>query len=498
MRLAILAASVCLALFCVPDLRAADDETVQALKRTSAAFTRVGKEAMHSIVFIDVAAGVEKKKKDRDSDAELENELYEYFFRERGRRMPHPDRQGTGFIVSEDGYILTNAHIVDGGGDISVKLHDKRVFDAELVGSDNRSDVALLKIDGADFPAVSIGDSREVEIGDWAIAIGNPFGLAETLTVGVISAIGRSGVGITEYENFIQTDAAINPGNSGGPLLNIDGEVIGMNTAIFSRSGGFMGVGFTLPINMAMNIKDQFIEYGKIRRGFLGVVIDDLTERKRKALKMDRSEGVYVVEVQPDSAADDAGLKEADVILQINGNVIKSVAGFRARVALMPPGSKLEIELFRDGAKTTLTAVTGIHPDEKAVEKKETPKPKETVTDSPVGPAVGLTVKELDAATAEKLELAEDDGGVLITEVTDGTSAEKKGLEAGQVIVSVNRKRVETLEAYHKALKRSETTGVVLLRVRNEDHYRFVTLTVPEELLESLKEDEDEDEGAQP
>ena len=491
MRLAILAASVCLTLFCVPDLRAADDETVQALKRTSAAFTRVGKEAMHSIVFIDVAAGVEKKKKDRDSDAELENELYEYFFRERGRRMPHPDRQGTGFIVSEDGYILTNAHIVDGGGDISVKLHDKRVFDAELVGSDNRSDVALLKIDGADFPAVSIGDSREVEIGDWAIAIGNPFGLAETLTVGVISAIGRSGVGITEYENFIQTDAAINPGNSGGPLLNIDGEVIGMNTAIFSRSGGFMGVGFTLPINMAMNIKDQFIEYGKIRRGFLGVVIDDLTERKRKALKMDRSEGVYVVEVQPDSAADDAGLKEADVILQINSNVIKSVAGFRARVALMPPGSKLEIELFRDGAKTTLTAVTGIHPDEKVVEKKETPKPKETVTDSPVGPAVGLTVKELDAATAEKLELAEDDGGVLITEVTDGTSAEKKGLEAGKVIVSVNRKRVETLEAYHKALKRSETTGVVLLRVRNEDHYRFVTLTVPEELLESLKEDED-------
>ncbi len=457
---------------------AADSDAISALKQTSAAFTKVGKMAMPAIVFINIEAGDTKKKKTKKpgKDDELEEELYEYFFKERGRGMPRPDRQGTGFLISKDGYILTNAHVADGATRVSVKLHDKRVFEAKVVGTDTRSDVALIKIEGDDFPWLKAGDSSQVDIGNWAIAIGNPFGLAETLTVGVISAIGRSGVGITEYENFIQTDAAINPGNSGGPLLNIDGEVIGINTAIFSRTGGFMGVGFTVPINMAMSIKEQLAEHGHIRRGFLGVVIDELTPRRKKSLKLDSSDGIFVVDVQPGSPAAEAGIEEGDVITKINSGTVESVASFRAKVALMPPGTAMQVELFRNGELSVVTASTGVHPDEVDSEPKE--EPASSVTR--VGAAVGLIVVELDEEKVKALGLEEDDEGVVISEITPESVAERKGLKVDQLIVSVNRKSVSTLEDYHTALKRSEESGVVLLRVRAADHFRFVTLKVPE------------------
>jgi serine protease Do len=306
---------------------------------TSQSFKAVAKKAMPTVVFIKV----EKKSQSGRAYGPLEfnnpfdlfnDEFFKRFF---GHRSPHGQRPreyvqrgwGSGFIFSDEGYILTNHHVVGDADKIKVQLSDGREYDAKIVGSDPRSDVAIIKIEEAkDLPLLPLGDSDSLEVGEWVMAVGNPFGLSHTLTVGVVSAKGRTSVGITDYEDFIQTDAAINPGNSGGPLINLKGEAVGINSAIFSKSGGYMGIGFAIPINMVKEIKDQLITAGKVSRGYLGVAIQDITSELKETLDLTSAEGVLIADVSKDSPAEKASLRRGDVVVEFDGQKVLNVGRF--------------------------------------------------------------------------------------------------------------------------------------------------------------------------
>jgi serine protease Do len=338
-----------------PAFGATSDE-IEILSKTSRAFSSVVKRVTPAVVHVEV----EKEVGGRGyEDFEFfNNPFFERFFGPDFRRqMPQEPRsrkqqaQGSGFIISKDGYILTNNHVVADADTITVTMSGgNKKMEAKLVGSDPQSDVALIKIEnGEDMPVIPMGDSDALEVGEWVIAIGNPFGLDQTVTVGVVSATGRSRVGINEYEDFIQTDAAINPGNSGGPLLNIHGEVVGINSALFSRTGGYMGIGFAIPINMVKTINQQLREHGKVTRGWLGVAIQDVDEDLAKSFGLEKARGILVSEVQPDSPAAKAGLQQGDVITELNGIELPSVTELRNAVALLAPESKAELLIIREG-----------------------------------------------------------------------------------------------------------------------------------------------------
>jgi serine protease Do len=295
----------------------------------------------------------------------------EFFRRFFGPRLPERGQprkyrqtgQGSGFIVSKDGYILTNHHVVGDADRITVTLSDGREFTAKTVGTDPKSDVAVIKIEADNLPILPLGDSDALEVGEWVMAVGNPFGLSHTITVGVVSAKGRSTVGITDYEDFIQTDAAINPGNSGGPLINLTGEVVGIITAIFSRSGGYMGIGFAIPVNMAKAIQKQLVETGKVIRGSLGVNVQNLSKELAESFGLDSTDGVLIAGVTKDSPADKAGLRRGDVIVEFNGRNIENVGQFRNLVALTIPGTKIKLVLIRGGKRSDLAVKLGRIPE---------------------------------------------------------------------------------------------------------------------------------------
>jgi serine protease Do len=349
---------------------AKESDDLEALKRTSKAFSKVAKSASPAVVFVKVEKTIE-----RDGNLRFHNDPFDLFNDEFFRRFFAPRRpeqrkkkyremgQGSGFIISKDGYILTNNHVIGDADKIMVKMYDKRELEAEVVGTDPRSDVAVIKIKESNLPFLSLGNSDLLDVGEWVIAIGNPFGLIETVTVGVISAKGRSTLGLADYENFLQTDAAINPGNSGGPLINLEGKVIGINTAIFSRSGGYMGIGFAIPINMAKKIKDQLIKTGKVTRGYLGIVIQELTEDIADSFALKNDKGLIVAEVSEDSPADKAGLKQGDIILKLNGDRVEGIGPFRNKISMTPPGTKVNLNIYRDGKIIDKKVTTGDLPE---------------------------------------------------------------------------------------------------------------------------------------
>ncbi len=457
----------------------AKDETdgdTSILDKSSKAFVNVVKRVKPAVVHIKV----EKTSKTGyhggpGAEEMFNNPFFEQFFGPQFRqRMPRQQEfkqrgQGSGFIISEKGHILTNNHVVEEADVIKVILSDNREFVAKVLGTDPQTDVALLKIDDpANLPVLPLGDSNALEVGEWVIAIGNPFGLSQTVTVGVVSATGRSSVGISEYENFIQTDAAINPGNSGGPLINARGEAVGINTALFSRTGGYMGIGFAIPINMAKSIESQLQKSGKVTRGWLGVVIQNVDKNLADSFGLKKAEGILVSEVQKDSPASGAGLQRDDIILRLNDSPLEDVSDLRNRVALLAPGSKAMLDIIRDGREKKVQVTIGEQPSGFSTTGKAT-KEKETLD------KYGLTLQELTPELADKFEYP-NKGGLIISDVQPGSPADFAGLKPGYLVEEIDKVKLQSLADLKKALAQSGKSDKILLRVRFGDYSTYVVL----------------------
>jgi len=395
-----------------------------------------------------------------------------FFFRVppgRGRPRLEPEKRfiqglGTGVIVSEDGYILTNAHVVKDADEVSVQLLDKREFKAKIVGTDPKTDLAVLKIEADDLHPAKLGDSDELKIGQWVIAAGNPLGLSYTITAGIISATGRADIGVAEYEDFIQTDCAINRGNSGGPLVDLKGRVIGINTAILSEGGGFMGIGLAIPINMAKSVMTGLIEHGKVVRGWLGVGIQELNPGLAKSFGYEGTNGVLISDVMEDSPAEEAGLKAGDIILRYDGKPVTSIHELRSKVASTSPGTKVKVEVFRDGKKRTITVKIGELRGELAGE------PGESVMEK-----LGLTVENLTPELADKLGY-EGIKGVLVKEVEPFSIAARAGLRANDVILSIQGEKVRNVTEFRRVMAGVDLAEGVRLVVQTGPIKRFVFL----------------------
>ncbi len=395
-------------------------------------------------------------------------------------QQQQPERQfrqsglGSGFIVSSDGLVLTANHVVAEAEEIKVRLGDDRELDAELVGTDPKTDVAVLRIKSDErFPSLRLGDSDRLRVGEWVLALGTPFAerLRETVTAGIVSAKGRSRIGLADYEDFIQTDAAINRGNSGGPLVNIRGEVVGINTAIASGTGGYQGVGFAVPINMARMVMDSILEEGRVVRGWLGVMIGDLTDDLREAFDVDVREGVLVQQVVKDGPAEKAGMRDGDVITEMNGDPVTSTDDFRFRVAQIRPGRDVGLTVIRDGRSRQIDVTLGELPDDEAAAQQPS---------SQTGKNLGMTLENLTSDMRDELNLDSDVNGVVITDVEDGSVAAEEGLRSGDVILEVDRSPVTSVSEFRRAVEDAKQGDVLLLTVLSRATRRFVALRVPE------------------
>ena len=403
-------------------------------------------------------------------DDEEVPEIFRRFFEQPGTPRERTSL-GTGFIISADGYVLTNHHVVDGADEVFVRLTDRRELPAKLIGSDEASDVAVLKLEGSGFPTAKLGDANALKPGQWVVAIGSPFGFDHSVTAGVVSAVGRSSFATAQqYVPFIQTDVAINRGNSGGPLLNTAGEVVGINSQIFSNTGGFMGVSFAIPIDVAMRSAEQLKSKGYVARGLLGVNIQDVGRDAARALGLDRVGGALVSGFNEGSAAKQAGLQLQDVIVAFNGSEIRSSADLPPLVGALPPGAKARLTVKREGKTLDFVVTLG-----------ELPRDTDAATaqsggDPEQANVLGLEVVDLTAEQREALEL--ESGGVVVTRVL-GTAAQRAGLRAGDVLLMLGRTQIEGAEQFEQAAAEAQPGEPVMLLVRRGDATQFITV-VPE------------------
>jgi serine protease Do len=362
---------------------------------------------------------------------------------------------GSGVIVNPAGYIVTNNHVVEGAEEIQVILSDKRQFRAKIIGTDKKTDLAILKVEAKDLPALRLGDSSKAEVGDIVLAIGNPFGIGQTVTMGIISATGRGGLNIEQYEDFIQTDAAINPGNSGGALINSSGELIGVNTAILSRSGGNQGVGFAIPSNMTRHVMQQIEKHGKVVRGYMGVNIQAVTPEMAKAFgRPNEAFGALIAEVTPDSPAQKAGLQAGDIITELNGNRVEDSRKLSLAVAELAPGTTARLKVIRDNATREFAVVLGQLPDDE----------RGTGGEFSEGNLLGgVSVDDITPALARQLRISPGITGVVVTEVSPASGAAAAGLQRGDVIREVNRRRVNNVNEFRAEAQRASGDTVLLL-----------------------------------
>ncbi len=365
---------------------------------------------------------------------------------------------GSGVIMTPDGYILTNNHVVDDATSVKVTLSDRREYTAKIIGKDAKSDIAVLKIDAANLPTITVGDSSKAQVGDYALAIGNPFGVGQTVTMGIVSATGRSHLGIEDYEDFIQTDAPINPGNSGGALVNDRGELVGINTAIIAHgSEGNQGIGFAVPANLAVNEMKQIVATGKVDRAYLGIVPQDLTPAMAKAFGETEARGALVGDVSPNSPAARVGLMKGDIILEVNGKPVVDANSLRMTISTLPPDTTVALKVFRDGANRDFTVKLGELPTEQAAAAK----PEHGGgTHSALS---GVSVENLDADAAHQLGLPANAQGVVVTNVDPASAAADAGLQRGDVIQEVNRKPVKNMSDFDRAMGGSKDSALLLV-----------------------------------
>ncbi len=395
------------------------------------------------------------------------DEFFERFF---GEQQPQRERHslGSGVIVDKRGFILTNNHVVEQADEIEVRLGDKRKFKATVVGRDPKTDLAVIKVDApGDLPAAKLGDSSKLRPAEWVMAIGNPFGLDQTVTVGVVSALGRTDMGITMYEDFIQTDASINPGNSGGPLVNLSGEVVGINTAI-AASGH--GIGFAIPINMARDIADRLMAQGKVVRGWLGIGIQELTDDLAAQFGVPPESGVLVGNVMKDSPAEKGGMKTGDIVQEFNGVKVSNVRQLQREVAQSPVNKPASVKIMREKQPLSLNIVIGEQPAEVSAAAPSTP-PSESAAER-----FGFGVQDLTPEIRSQLQIGKDVGGVVVSTVEEGGPAAKAGLRPGDVITEANRKPVRSTAEFTQMLGQQRRGGDLLLLIQREGNSRFVVV----------------------
>ncbi len=450
-----------------------------AMARDLPDFTELVDQAAPGVVNISTSRTVERRASPfHDFGGQEIPEIFRHFFGDRfGDRMPSPpdgggpgrseERQslGSGFIIDEAGYILTNAHVVQGADEILVRLNDRRELQAELVGADAKTDVALLKVDGDDLPTLNLGDSDGLRVGEWVAAIGSPFGFDHSVTAGIVSAIDRT-LPRDAYVPFIQTDVAINPGNSGGPLFNLDGEVIGINSQIFTRSGGFMGLSFAIPINVALDVADQLRDDGRVSRGWLGVMIQPVSRDLAESFGMDNAEGALIADLDPDGPAARGGLQAGDVILEVNGEVVESSNTLPRLIGPVSPGSEVELTLLRDGERREKTITVGDWPDSQSATANGT-------GEDPAPARLGIAVSPVEEAERRELGI---EGGVRVREVDPRGTAAQAGIRTGDILVSIDHRAVQGPDQLTELVADLPDDRAIPVRVYRDGRSLFVAL----------------------
>jgi len=436
-------------------------------------FTDLVEKQVHTVVNISTSQTV-KGAGGQMPNVPEDDPMFDFF----RRFMPNPPgggrdyesrSLGSGFVVSADGYVLTNAHVVQAADEITVTLKDKREYKARVIGADRRTDVAVLKIDATGLQAVSLGDPNRLKVGEWVVAIGSPFGFESTVTKGIVSAKGRS-LPQENYVPFIQTDVPINPGNSGGPLFNMKGEVVGINSQIYSRTGGFMGLSFAIPIDVAMEVSDQLRKSGKVSRGWLGVVIQEVTKDLADSFGLSKPNGALVASVEKGGPADKAGIEASDIITKFDGKPVANSSDLPRLVGGTKPGSKVTVQVWRKGAAKEVALAVGELPQEKSPNMKPASK-KGKGPDS--GNKLGLALSELTSEQRKELQVS---SGLLVEDV-QGPAA-RAGIQPGDVILSLNNSEMKTVEQFQQALTHLENRRNVAVLVKRGDSTQFVTIKI--------------------
>jgi len=446
----------------------------QSLNGGDSAFSDIVKVISPLVVNISTSKTVSKKDSSPFSDF-FDGSLNDFFDPFSMPKKWKEESLGSGVLVSSDGYIITNNHVVEKADEITVTLFDQQNYRGKIIGTDPKTDIAVIKISADDLPEINWGNSDALQVGEFVLAFGNPFSLGHTVTMGIVSAMGRANVGIADYEDFIQTDAAINPGNSGGPLVNVKGELIGINTAIFSRTGGYQGIGFAVPSNMAQSVMTQLITDGKVTRGWLGVTIQNFTPELAKEFGLKKLAGALVTDVFKGSPAETAGVKRGDVILNVNGKDIRNVEALRNMVSQTKVGSSINLKIIRNRKDLNVKVEIVEFPQEIA---KSAPVEQQDKLRNDDNTLAGFSVMDLTRDIAKQLDLSRNEKGVVIVRVKPYSAAEEVGLKKGDVIQEINKKKVRDLDDFNRTIGSLREGDTVLLFINRGGNKFYITLEI--------------------